>query len=340
MRWWSLDGKRISLFNKNIKLFIDGKASIKNMASKDYLYGKDGIVENYLGGIEARISPIYNKIVSAKSLSVLSEEDFTYLYLHIVLCNERTLFSADRFETLTKTILKEILEMQQAHGKFLEINKELIEKNVRVDNPCNLAIKTALELFPSIMDLKTILIRNNSESLFFTSDYPSIKYNLWANKRGLYSGWGLSSAGLIFIFPISPRFAILLYDQDIYKIDGIVNNVLTIKKRAWVDEINKLMLLNSSENIFIPAGVPEKYVLRLFDCVSIFENKVDGIGVWGDNDNKLISYSGKRIFYELKISRIKIHQKAWEVLVPKHAEGLLRPQSKKIVGQIETLLKK
>ena len=58
LRQWSTDGKLISLYNKYNQKFVDNKGAIKNMASKDYLYDKDGEVEALLGEIEASISPI------------------------------------------------------------------------------------------------------------------------------------------------------------------------------------------------------------------------------------------------------------------------------------------
>ncbi len=310
LRKWSRDGKRISLFNKTNGVYVDGIAPIKNMAAKDYLYGKDGKVEDYLGGIEARISPIYDKIITSKSLSNLNEEDLAYLLLHITLCNERTLASAERYESLVKTTLKECIAMKQAHGQDLDIDVNLIDDHVEIINPCNMSMKAAFELFPIISDLRMLLIRNTSDNEFITSDYPAIKYNLWSNKRNLYSGWGLSSAGLMFFVPISPRFAILLYDERIYKINDVVNDVLIINKKTFVDEINKLMLLNARSNIFFSANIPKKYIVRLYSLVKEHDKNQKGVSVLGNSESKLIAFSGKRIFYQPKLRHIEIYPEA------------------------------
>lgn len=340
LRKWSRDGKHIALFNKNNGICVNGVASIKNMAAKDYLYGKDDKIENYLGKIEARISPIYDKIITSKSLSALSEEDVAYLLLHITLCNERTLGSAERFEDLVKATVKESIAIKQAHGQDLDIDTSLIDDHVKIVNPCNMSMNAAFDLFPVISDLKMLLIRNTSNNEFVTSDYPAIKYNLWSNKRNLYSGWGLSSVGLMFFVPISPQFAILLYDSGIYKIDKVVNNVIIINKKAWIDEVNKLMLLNANSNIFFSENIPPKYITKLYASVKEHEKNHNSVSVFGNNESKLIVFSGKRIIYQPKLSHIEIYPGALELPVPRHAQGLLRPESERIAKEIKEIQKR
>jgi hypothetical protein len=60
LRQWSSDGKLISLYNKYNKKFVDNKAAIKNMASRDYLYDKNGELENLFCKIESKLS-LYTK---------------------------------------------------------------------------------------------------------------------------------------------------------------------------------------------------------------------------------------------------------------------------------------
>ena len=63
LRQWSSDGRLISLYNKYNKKFVDNKGAIKNMASRDYLYDKNGEVESLFCKIESKLSPLYQKII-------------------------------------------------------------------------------------------------------------------------------------------------------------------------------------------------------------------------------------------------------------------------------------
>lgn len=102
LRQWSSDGKLISLYNKYNQKFIDNKAPIKNMASKDYFYDKNGKAENLLGKIESTLSQIYQKIINNVSLPELTDYECNLLYLHFILSNERTEAAGNDYESLEK----------------------------------------------------------------------------------------------------------------------------------------------------------------------------------------------------------------------------------------------
>ena len=127
LRQWSSDGKLISLYNKYNKKFVDNKAAIKNMASRDYLYDKNGELENLFCKIESKLSPLYQKIISNKSLSELTDFEWELLYLHIVLCDERTAAAGEDFEELMKTTLEASLRIRQAHGQCTDIDADTIK---------------------------------------------------------------------------------------------------------------------------------------------------------------------------------------------------------------------
>ena len=65
IRQWSSDKKTIMTYNISKDKYIRN-ASIKNQASKNYLYGHDENFENIMGEIETYASPLYTKIISNK----------------------------------------------------------------------------------------------------------------------------------------------------------------------------------------------------------------------------------------------------------------------------------
>ena len=100
LREWSDDGKLISLYNKYNSIYVDNKGAIKNLASKNHLYDKDGSLENVFSTIEATIAPICKKIIKSQSLSELSEFELEALYFHAIMCNERTAAAGEDFEEM------------------------------------------------------------------------------------------------------------------------------------------------------------------------------------------------------------------------------------------------
>lgn len=336
LRRWSSDGKRISLFNKDNGIFVDSKASIKNVASKDYFYGEDGKIEDVLADIERNVSPIFNKIIEEKSVLNLSAEELGLVYLYIVLGNERTLATAERQEKFVKRMLYEVLETEQAHGKNTDINLDTFMDDITVKSTCAMSIKAALELYPLIFDLDLILIENLSEVEFLTSDYPTIKYNLWSIKRNLSSGWGMSSAGLMLLYPISPKFALMAYDQFFYEAIGERNGVLPIRKNTQIDEINKLMLLNAQSNLFFSGNVNQHYINKLKKNLPTYNEKDDPVQVFGNTNSKLFCFSGKRISYEANLKFLSIYEEVMHFPVPMHMQGLLRPASEEMAKRIKS----
>ena len=250
LREWSDDGKLISLYNKYNELYIHNKGAIKKLASKNHLYDSDGTLENIFGTIESNIAPICKKIIKSQSLSELSEFELEALYFHAIMCNERTAAAGEDCEEMMLATLQTSLKMYQAHGKYTEIDADTIKDNFYVDFPCSKPIEAAFKYYPLIFDLKISLIKNTSNIDFLTSDYPTIRYNLWSLKRGLYSGWGMSSVGIMYILPIAPKLALIVYDHVVYKIKNLRNNVVSIKSDSEINELNRLMFLNANGNLF------------------------------------------------------------------------------------------
>lgn len=334
LRKWSNDGKLISLYNKYNQKFVSNKGAIKHLASRDYLYDKNGELEDLLGKIESHLSPLYQKIINTVSLAELTDFEWNLLYLHFILSDERTAATGKDYEELEKAKLQASLKIYQAHGRHLDIDAETIKEKVEVQFACNNAIKAACKYYPLIMDLKLSLIQNTSNVEFITSDYPSIKYNLWSNIRKLYSGWGLSSVGIMYILPISPRIAVIAYDSVIYSIKSIRNDVVKIKNDSDINEINRLMLINSDQNTFFSFNIPLHYINRLLSPIKEHIKPPNTVQILGNAESILIVNNARRINYKANFKFLSILPESLKWPVPAHAAGLLRPTSEDIAKDI------
>lgn len=337
LRQWSDDGKLISIYNKKNKIFVSNKMAISNFASKKYLYDKDGSLENILSEVEYHVAPIYKKIIDTKTLDGLSEDDIDLLYLYLVLCNERTVANGDLYEKSVKERLGAILGIYQAHGQYMDVDISTLKDLIYVEHPCNGAIIAAFKWYKCISDLNLVIIKNNSETEFISSDYPAIKYNLWSLKRNLISGWGLSSVGIMFVLPISPRIALFAYDDVIYRPQFLENRIIDISQKEQIDEINKLMFLNANNAIFFSSRISNDYVKLLCDDMADYDVKTDATSVLGNSERKIILNFSPHTLYQADIHFFDILQESFLWDVPNNAAGLIRPMSEKLSEYAETL---
>lgn len=339
LRQWSSDGRLISLYNKYNKKFVDNKGAIKNMASRDYLYDKNGELESLFCKIESKLSPLYQKIISTCSLSELTDLEQELLYLHFILSDERTDAAGKDYGELVKVQLQASLKIYQAHGRYTDIDADAIKEKIGIQNPCNKAIEAAFKYYPLIMDLKISLLQNTSNVEFITSDYPSIKYNLWSNIRKMYSGWGLSSVGIVYILPISPKLALIAYDPVIYNIKNLKNNIAKIRNDSDINEINRLMILNSDQNVFFSSNIPFHYLTRLISPIKEYIIPANTVQLLGNTEGFLIAASSRRIKYKANLKFLSILPESLDWEVPLDAAGLLRPTSEEIAKNIGINLK-
>jgi hypothetical protein len=62
-----------------------------------------------------------------------------------------------------------------------------------------------------IEDLKIRIVENRTDLEFVISDDPGVMMNRYAAQR-LKGNFGISSSGVTFVMPLTPRFAVLCYD--------------------------------------------------------------------------------------------------------------------------------
>src|SRR5690554_6005499 len=65
--------KQIGIFNKKTGLYFK-TAKLKSQGSKKYFYGKDGLIENFLGEIENHLTPILKNIINTEQLPKMFTE--------------------------------------------------------------------------------------------------------------------------------------------------------------------------------------------------------------------------------------------------------------------------
>ena len=242
----------INLFNIDRKRLIKC-APIKNQCSKNYFYGKDLRLEKALQPIEGEYSSAVKEISEPRYC--LTDEHRTLLKHFWLLQNMRT-----------EAASKRSIEMREEMGEVARIEP----KEYRME--LNQAVQESMELFVQQMgvvdDLKICLLKNKTNIDYITSDDPAVLTNRWhlSKKRVKGVSFGLGSAGIIILLPLTPRVMCVGYDGHVYSM---------AHKKGWIDvrdesdvkAYNEHQFLNCRANIFIKGENEQTELSTLFDSI-------------------------------------------------------------------------
>lgn len=215
-------------------------ASISGQCSKNYFYGEDNKLEIALQGMEGiYASAIRN--VQGRDGSPADDELFGFL----------------RFSLL------QYLRTEQAVRKVREMQKQLLDtvfagEDAQAHKPPVLSQREILHIVMSILakesdvvdDLKSVIVRNQSDIEFVTSDDPAIHTNRYYIQRLAGTNFGLSNAGAIMMLPLSPKLLFLAYDGGSYTIPDKAGGVVSLSKRTEIRSLNRFQFLNCGSCLF------------------------------------------------------------------------------------------
>lgn len=239
------DRKMISLYHIREGMRVD-RVPIKNQNYVDYLYGKDGRIEDALGQMEVVASEVITDILADDKLPERLSEGFSALHAFVLFQLGRTPAAVKEINDQVDKLLKEMARDEpELRDSLDEVRFEF------TDAPAEL-MRTVAETYPFTVDLKWKLLLNYTDRLFITSDHPAILYNQFLEKRKRFgSNIGLSSKGLQIFFPIGPRHLIVMYDEGVYRIGGRKHLESTIEvQEADVIALNLLQAANADELLF------------------------------------------------------------------------------------------
>lgn len=102
-----------------------------------------------------------------------------------------------------------------------------------------------------LLDLHKVILVNETELEFITSDAPVIMHNAWCEGVTWQGTTGFASSGLQILLPLSPRRALLMFDRDVYAV-GCKQAPVTvdIMNAADVEAINAMQMTTTQGNIY------------------------------------------------------------------------------------------
>lgn len=93
-------------------------------------------------------------------------------------------------------------------------------------------------------------MNNESRVDFVISDDPLIFANRYATQRLNSVGFGAQSSGVLFLMPLTPRNAVICYDNQIYTATDLAEGRMVVKRDADANAINEFQFLKGAENIY------------------------------------------------------------------------------------------
>lgn len=240
------DGKAINLYT-SVKQLLVPKAPVKSQCARDYFYGADGLLETELEQIEGDYAAAVRRVIAGEEADV----DLSLLRFFSYVQLRRTEIAMMRLKEAEEAMLNDVPEHVMPPPKL--------------DDIMSTSMKACVEAQPLLADLKVRIIENRTDIDFVTSDDPAIATNKWMSQKMNAEGFGVMSSGYILIMPLTPRLAVLSYDNRVYTIPSLVAGRVILKKRSDAEALNELQYLKSAANIYFSAWEMGEYVRQRFE---------------------------------------------------------------------------
>lgn len=314
LKQFSPDGKFVYAYNLEHKKGF--RINIKNICQENYFYDKTTELEQILNKLEEKQGEVIKKIIEKSNVSFLEIEERFYLHLFVLMQFTRTKKSKDFVDQYINTIFdKHYKPLMKLSDDLKEkgVKPELIDElKIKVERSHLIAMVPAIMGAELIMDLLPVLVLNQTDKNFITSDSPLCFYNyVNSNNHGFV---GFQSPGLQIFCPLNKKILLLLIDPKYYYIDFDEKFIIHVNEPSDVDAVNKLQIFNCLENLIFSEHADENY-LRQLHMQS--ENSLGNIKIKSEavskkhneegGQSEIIKIFRTKIDYKLKLSFLKLN---------------------------------
>ena len=237
---FSENKRSICVFNIKNEKFIEN-GSLKSQCYIDYFYGEENTFEKALSKIEGEMANIFRNIIEQELVPPHFNNEYLSIIYFILIQQARTKYAVDSINEMFDKFFKHVYKNQE---------EDLEKVNIKVEECGQFSIKQNLSHYPILLDLEYKLLKNKTEIEFITSDNPLILYNKFLNYRTYCSNIGLATKGLQIFFPISPKYMLVFFDTNVYKVGSNKDICVDLTVNKDIYELNKLQLCSAFENIY------------------------------------------------------------------------------------------
>ncbi|WLA68544.1 DUF4238 domain-containing protein [Bradyrhizobium diazoefficiens] len=240
------EGKAINLYT-SVKQLLVPRAPVKSQCARDYFYGTDGVLETELEQIEGDYAAAVRRVVAKND----TDDDLSLLRFFSYLQLRRTEIAMKRIKEAEEAMLTDVPEQ--------------VMPPPTLDDIMSVSMKSCVEAKPLLIDLRVRIVENRTDIDFVTSDDPAIATNKWMSQRMNAEGFGVMTSGYILIMPLTPRLAVLCYDNQIYTVPTLVAGRVILTKSGDAEALNELQYLKSAANIYFSSWDMGEYVRKQFE---------------------------------------------------------------------------
>jgi hypothetical protein len=266
LRSFSPDGDSIGVFLIDSCKYID-RAPINSQAQEPYFYGKGLVLEKQLSELEGLLADNRRTIFENKTnkLNLYQKE---VLYQDMMLQLSRTKQMADFYEEIATAYARRYWR----HSSNEMVRQHADDFGIKFDNPVIAPMMVTLKNLSICLDLDFKILVNKTEIPFVTSDSPVCRYNqFFEAHRWFYSG--LNSTGEQLFYPLSPFYAVIYYDHNVYKTKYRKRNYLEISDESDVNHLNGLVCVWANKCVYYHPGIMSgEHLLWTYKHVKDYRN--------------------------------------------------------------------
>lgn len=310
LRGFSRDKENETIYRYNIKKEVRHLIAIKNVCKSSYYYGKEEGLEQVLKMFEDMHAPVLSKLIADQRIDWLTLEEIDCLQSFIMLLNLRTesarKLALNSFENMYTDICQQYLEANNHNGYTVKVTINPAWAQYQM-------MKTLIDKSHVINDLSHMLLINETGRHFVTSDNPVVFYNYKIIKNKHTACGGCS--GLMIFCPLTENLLLLLVDKDLYDIHKDSQTTIPVKDESDVDSLNKLQLLNFSEEIYCYDECELDYIKELHLIIKdyiteqkIITTKLEKCVHPDALNGGIYSTNPTDIYYKIRLSFIKFNK--------------------------------
>lgn len=310
-------------------------ASIRQVAYRDYLYGKDGNIENWLSKCEGKWSKVVRFLLGqAEEAAPVDLEEYYALLLHFVAISiARTARVADGTREFMD-YLGMMFDEVQASGKELAFDRDEFFEDY--DRPNAKSIEIADETIAVLGDLRPLTIINDTTRGFLSTDNPVVQYNLLYTQRNYTVNYGLSSGGLIIFLPLNEKISFCLYDAEVYSTKSLDDATVTISSINQINELNKLFTMNGYDCLFFGKMCEPDYIRSISKFMRAPQSFVREYPILGSK-NTILRFGDDSIHKSFQIPIFKIREPYKDIALPDNLGGLQRKSATQFMNEYKAL---
>lgn len=178
------------------------------------------------------------------------------LYQDMLLQLSRTKYMANFYEEVATAQARRIWK----HSSDEMIRKHADDYGIKFENPIIESMAIIFNNLDVCLDLEYKVLVNKTKIPFLSSDNPVCQYNQFFEAQKRFHS-GLGSTGEQLYYPLSPSFAVLYYDHNVYNAKFRKRNYLEITDVSDVNHLNGLVCAWANKCVYYhPGRITSKHV--------------------------------------------------------------------------------